>query len=93
MEKIYNQKTYDLEIFSVCVNGDLDKWKKSIGERQMPWINVNGTRSATPDFHDLYDIHGTPVIYLLDREMKIIAKRISADQIPDLIDNMAQTKK
>ena len=93
LEKIYNQKTYDLEIFSVCVNGDLDKWKKSIGDRHMPWINVNGTRSATPDFHDLYDIHGTPVIYLLDQEMKIIAKRISADQIPDLIDNVVQMKK
>jgi hypothetical protein len=92
LEVLFNSKTIDLQVYSVCVNGDLEKWKKTINDRNMGWINVNGTRSATPDFHDLYDIHGTPVIYLLDREKKIIAKHISAEQIPDLIKNLEKGK-
>jgi hypothetical protein len=88
LEALFNSKTIDMQVYSVCVNGDLDKWKKAVNDRKMPWVNVNGTRSATPDFHDLYDIHGTPVIYLLDREKKIIAKHITAEQIPDLIKNL-----
>lgn len=93
LKSIYQLPAYDLEVYAVCVNSDLDKWKKALAERKMPWVNVNGTRSATPDFHDLYDIQGTPVIYLLDSEKKIIAKRISADQIPDLIENIKKFKR
>ena len=85
LKKLYAENQLGMEVFAVSVNGDLAKWKKAINDHQMPWINVNGTRSATPDFHDLYDIHGTPVLYLLDSDKKIVAKRIGAEQIPDLI--------
>ena len=93
LKPIYEQMGNELEIFSVSVNSDLDKWKKALTERKMPWVNVNGTRSATPDFHDLYDIHGTPVIYLLDKDKKIVAKRISAEQVPELIKNLKNIEK
>ncbi len=87
LNKFYNQSDYDIEVFAVNVNSDLDKWKKSMIEKKVPGINVNGTRSATKDFHDLYDIYGTPVIYLLDKDKKIIAKRIGANKITEFIDN------
>jgi len=87
LNKLYNQSDYDIEVFAVNVNSDLDKWKKSMIEKKVPGINVNGTRSATKDFHDLYDIYGTPVIYLLDKDKKIIAKRIGANKITEFIDN------
>lgn len=86
LNKLYDQRKYDIEVYAINVNSDLDKWKKAIVEKQVPGINVNGTRSATKDFHDLYDIYGTPVIYLLDKEKRIIAKRIGADKIYEFID-------
>lgn len=87
LNKLYNHPDYDIEVFAININSDLEKWKKAIIEKQMPGINVNGTRSATKDFHDLYDIYGTPVIYLLDKDKKIIAKRIGANKIAEFIDN------
>lgn len=79
--------SYDIGIFAVNVNGDLDKWKEFINEHKIQnWNNVNGTRSVTADFHDIYDIYGTPVIYLLDENRKIIAKRMGADQIESIIE-------
>jgi len=87
LRKLYEHHDYDIEVFAINVNSDLDKWKKAMHEKEVSGINVNGTRSVTRDFHDLYDIYGTPVIYLLDGDKKIIAKRIGANKIMDFINN------
>lgn len=78
---------FDFGIYAVCVNNDLDKWKETIVERGYNWTNVNGTRSVTQDFHDLYDSHSTPAIFLLDKNRNIIAKQISASQINRFLQN------
>jgi len=84
---IYKSGTIDMEVFAIGTNGKLDGWKDYLIRYRLPWINVNGTRSLNADFHDLYDIYGTPVIYLLDKEKRIIAKRIKAEQISLVIEN------
>ncbi len=87
LQQIQQKANIDLGVYAISINGDLDKWKQEIRERKMEWINVNGTRSVTPDFHDLYDAHGTPVLYLLDKERKIIAKNIGAEKIETFLEN------
>ena len=56
----------------------------------MNWINVNGTRSVTPDFHDLYDTHQTPALFILDKERNIVAKNIPADKIETFLVNYSK---
>ncbi len=90
LEKIYKDRKIDFEVFAVNVNGDLEKWEKTIRERGMDWVNVNGTRSVTEDFHDLYDIHGTPALFILDANRNIIAKRISATQVIPFLEREEQ---
>ena len=34
---------------------------------------------------DKFDIYSTPVIYILDKDKKIKAKRLSADQVIDML--------
>ncbi len=87
LKKLYNSKKFDLEVFAVCTDTSLSKWKEFIIEQKLNWINVNGTRSVTQDYHQLYDIFSTPVIYLLDEKKKIIAKKIQSSQIEDFLDN------
>lgn len=87
LKELHEHDSLDIAIYSVNVNGDIDKWKKSIITKGVPGLNVNGTRSATKDFHDLYDIYGTPVVYLLDKDKKIVAKRIGASKITEFIEN------
>ncbi len=79
---------YDIGIFAINTNGDIEKWKKFIINNKLEWMNVNGTRSVSNDFHTLYDIYGTPVIYLLDKERNIVAKRMGAKQIPEIINRL-----
>jgi hypothetical protein len=40
-----------------------------------------------------YDIFSTPVIYLLDKNKVIQAKRIGAEQIEEVITNLEKRKK
>jgi len=88
LQDLYQKTDFDFEVFAINVNGDHEKWKKAVHEREMEeWLNVNGTLSQTADFHDLYDVHGSPVIFLLDQQKRIIAKRIGAEQIIPFLEN------
>lgn len=40
------------------------------------------------NFSDTYDVYSTPTIYLLDKDKKIIAKRLGLDQLEDFIDRL-----
>ena len=79
---------YDLKVFAVCTDTSLVKWKKFIKDYKITeWINVNGTRSVTPDYHNLYDVNMTPTIFLLDEKKKIIAKKLKTEQLRPFLEN------
>ena len=85
---------YDIKTFAVATEFDKKEWKKFIKEQKTgDWINVadinhddEGNPVASSDWRDKYDIYSTPVVYLLDKEKKIIAKRITHSQIVDIIE-------
>lgn len=89
VEAINNQyidNDINLKIYAVNTDTTFSKWKTYISKHELDWINVNGNISLTGDYHKLYDIYSTPVIYLLDDKKAIIAKRLSAEKIPAVID-------
>ena len=55
-----------------------------IQEYKLKWVNVCDPYYKS-GFRNYYDIYSTPVIYLLDKNKKIIAKRLSPEQLEDLI--------
>ena len=85
----YNTKAkeLDVEIFAVCTDTNMVKMKNYILERGMNFINVDGPRAYTADYHDLYNIFSTPVIIVLDKNKKIIAKRLLTEQLAGFIEN------
>ncbi len=83
--KEMKSKKIDVEVFAVLESHDIDKWRKFIEDKQITdWINVYDKNKNTY-FHYYYDIFSTPVIYILDKDFKIIAKRISEEQAKDYI--------
>jgi peroxiredoxin len=89
LKEVYDKyhQAFSLEIFSVCSDTSLVKWKEAVRKRHMNWINVDGPRTLTGDYHEQYDVHTTPVIYILDRDKKIIAKRLRTDQVELFLTN------
>jgi thiol-disulfide isomerase/thioredoxin len=76
----------DIEVYAVCVGTDSVKWKQTIIERGYNWINV-GNNTANIDFREVYGTRTTPVVFILDREKKIIAKKIDVKEIETVIRN------
>ena len=86
------EDTYDVKVFAVCTDTSLVEWKKFIHDHELDWINVNGTRSVTADYHDLYDISMTPTLFLLDEKKKILAKRLKSEQLAPFLKNHIRLK-
>ncbi len=75
-----------VEVFSVGIESDIELWKKFIRDNKLKWINVSDLYNNT-NFRNYYDIYSTPVIYLLDEQKRIIAKRLDTEKIRDFISN------
>ena len=56
------------------------------------WINVWDPYRKSR-FADTYDIYSTPVIYLLDKDHKIVVKRLGVEALPDILDELLGVKK
>jgi thiol-disulfide isomerase/thioredoxin len=86
--KAYYEKVKDqgIEVFAVCTISDKEVWSKYIQENNLTWINGwDPDRKTNFDFY--YNVQSTPMIYILDRNKKIIAKKLSVDDIPSFIEN------
>ena len=82
---------YGAKVFAVCTDTSMIEWKKFIREYELDWIHVNGTRSVTPDYHNLYDIRMTPTLFLLDDKKKILAKRLKIEQLAPFLKSHVET--
>jgi thiol-disulfide isomerase/thioredoxin len=89
IDELFSSKKYDLDVYAINSTNDFDAWKKYVKDKNYQWVHVNGTKSITQDFHNLYDIYSVPVIYVLDKTKTIIGKRISAAQIEGILQNRA----
>ncbi len=80
-------KELNVEVFAVCADTNMVEMKKYIKQKKMNFVNVNGPRAYTSDYHDLYNIFSTPVIIVLDKNKRIIAKRLAGEQLKEFIEN------
>ena len=61
---------------------DLDSVCEQHPEIKVIAIDMNTSDERVGILYDLYDIETTPLVYVLDRDKRIIAKKIQAKQIP-----------
>jgi thiol-disulfide isomerase/thioredoxin len=79
-------KNYSMEVFAVCTTADKAKWTKYIEDNKLTWINGwDPARSSRFDYY--YNVQSTPVVYILDKNKKIIAKKLAVEEISSFIDN------
>jgi thiol-disulfide isomerase/thioredoxin len=79
-------KDYSMEVFAVCTTSDKAKWTKYIEDNKLTWINGwDPQRSSHFDFY--YNVQSTPTVYILDKNKKIIAKKLAVEEIGPFIDN------
>lgn len=81
----YSKKKWDVEVFAVSADTSMAKMRDYIKEMGMKWITVNGPRTYVGPYQDLYDANSTPTIYVLDRQKRIIGKKIPAEKLDDFL--------
>lgn len=86
------RKKYDVKVFSVYTQHDFEKYRKYIIDKKLDFINVWDPVHLN-NIKEKYDIYSTPVIYLLDKNKVIKAKRLAEEQVPDLIKNLEELDK
>lgn len=89
----YNRKKFDCEVFAVCSDSSMVKMRKYIQDMDLKWITVNGPRSYVGSYQDHYDASSTPTLYVLDRNKKIIAKKIPAEKLEDFLTQYERVEK
>lgn len=74
-----------VQVFAVCTEVEMEKWKKFIQEHNLDWINVADAKLQN-NFREDFDIKTTPQIFILDKDKKIIAKKIDEDNMEKIVD-------
>ena len=91
LEKEYRDK--GVKIFAVCTEVNKDPWTEFIKKYHTEqFINVIDPYNYSK-FRDKYDIYSTPTVYLLDKDKKIIAKRLDLEQLKELLNRHLNEKK
>lgn len=75
----------EVDVFAVYTQRDKDEWLKYLNDNQFEWTNVWDPDNLT-NFRFFYNIYSTPTIYLLDKDKKIVAKRIGHDTVRNILE-------
>ncbi|MEP7265145.1 MAG: redoxin domain-containing protein [Bacteroidota bacterium] len=82
---LYNRvKKQGVEVFAVCTEVEMDKWRAFIKEHKLEWINVADPKLHN-NFRHEFDISTTPQIFLLDEDKRIIAKKIDVETLDKIV--------
>jgi thiol-disulfide isomerase/thioredoxin len=89
-------KAYGLKIFALAKETDGTKtdWTSFIQKKNLKdWVHVYYSKeddkarisANIPGYSQLYDVQSFPTLYLLDKDKRIIAKKVSFEQVDEIL--------
>jgi thiol-disulfide isomerase/thioredoxin len=87
-------KKMGVTLYGVMTDGGKENWTKFIQEHklndwihvyQLPSKEVEDNAAGKPSYKQLYDVYQTPLLYLLDKDKRIVAKKLSFEQLDEVI--------
>jgi peroxiredoxin len=83
---------HNIDVFAICMNDDHSKWEAFVTDNELAgWHHV-----WDPSHHSLfrfkYNVKSSPTIYLLDRDKKIVAKRLDNANLSKLLKVLLKEK-
>lgn len=74
--------TRNFEVYAICNDSDLSRWKKYLKDNNYKWVNVGGY-VANVDYREAYAINSNPSMFILNKNREIILnKLIDMEMIP-----------
>ncbi len=82
LEGIYNQyKSKGFDVIGISVDTDRGAWTNAVNSRSLPWPNVSQLKGWESPAAKDYRVSKTPNMFLLDKDMKIVLKPTTTNQI------------
>ncbi|MCP4265636.1 MAG: redoxin domain-containing protein [Candidatus Brocadiaceae bacterium] len=72
--KKFRDKGFD--IYTFAFDSDKAQWLMAINEHQFTWTNVSDLKEWDSDVVGIYNVCGTPTIYILDNKGRILSKNL-----------------
>lgn len=97
LDSIYHAKWINqgVKLYGVMTDGGKENWVNFIKDHhlndwihvyQLPSKEVEDNAAGRASFRQLYDVYQTPMLYLLDKDKRIVAKKLSFEQLNEVID-------
>jgi thiol-disulfide isomerase/thioredoxin len=97
-------KAEGLKVFALAkeTEGKKEDWTNFINQHKLnDWIHVYASKASekarvdanTPSYSQLYDVQSFPTLYLLDKDKRIIAKKLSFEQVDEILQQRIKTGK
>lgn len=104
VDSMYNAKwkKQGVTVYGVMVDGGKELWQQFIREKGLKnWLHVYQLPSqhdaeasaGKASYRQLYDVYQTPVLYLLDKDKRIVAKKLNYQQLDEVINLKLKTAK
>jgi hypothetical protein len=104
VDSIYNAKwkKEGVTVYGVMVDGGKELWQQFIREKGLKnWLHVYQLPSqhdaeasaGKASYRQLYDVYQTPILYLLDKDKRIVAKKLNYQQLDEVINLKLKTAK
>lgn len=74
-------KSLGVEVYAVGSTDQIKDWKKYVKEKDLRWVNVLDEIG----YRKFYDVTKTPELFLLDKNRKIVAKKLEPEQLEDFL--------
>ena len=85
---VYNEyKSKGLEVIGVALDVNPTKWKNTVEEKGFNWLNVSQFKNYQSPVCKDYKINKTPSWFVLDRDMKIVAKPKGKQEVMRFLKN------
>ena len=86
LKAFYEKEKDNIEVFAICTTAEKEKWTKYIVDNKLTWIN-GWDPNRISRFDSYYNIQSTPMVYILDKNKIIIAKKLAVEDIASFIEN------
>lgn len=91
MPKIYqthlDYQSKGLKTIALNTDANFAYWKKFVGQQGWQWLNLAGPEGI-PELEKQFSAVNLPVIYLLDKDKRIVAKRVRIEQLGEMLARM-----
>ena len=75
----------DLDILTISLDENKEDWEELAKRKEITWTQVNDNAGWASDMVSLYNVSEIPCNYLIDKEGKIVASKLSLDSISSIL--------